>query len=218
MKVLIVGDIHAEFGALNKLINQKNPDLVLSCGDFGYWPNFKNISQLSDIKLGKSKIMWCDGNHENFWELKKRESDEIVPNVIYMPRGSTYDLPDGRRIMFFGGADSIDKNYRTLGIDWFPEEIITQKDIYDLPDKKIDIFITHTCSNEIKNKLLHLNPLKINDPSNDALSYLWNKYRPSMWFFGHWHNFVQGNYEKTRWWALSHPPQGSRWWIWLPER
>lgn len=217
MKILILGDVHAEFGHLNTIINRKNPDLVICCGDFGYWPGIKSLPQFEDIKPNKSKILWIDGNHENHWALRDRTTDEIVPNVIYMPRGSTYDLPDGRKILFMGGADSIDKHWRKVGYDWFPEEIITQKDIMNLPDTKIDILISHTCSNEIKDKLLHLNPLKINDPSNDALTYIWNRYKPKLWFFGHWHKFVQGGYQGTLWWGLSHPNEGSRWWIWLPE-
>jgi predicted phosphodiesterase len=219
MKVLILGDIHAEFGQLNTIIDRKKPELVICCGDYGFWPSIKTLKQFTDIKPQSSKILWIDGNHEDFWALKQRASDEIVPNVIYMPRGSTYDLPDGRRILFMGGADSIDKNYRKLGVDWFPEEVITQKDIYNLPDTKIDILISHTCSNEIRDeKMIKLNPLKLKDPSNDALSYIWNKYRPKLWFFGHWHRFVQGGYQGTLWWCLSHPGEGSRWWIWLPEK
>jgi hypothetical protein len=218
VKVLIVGDVHAEFGQLNTIIDRKHPDLILAAGDFGYWPRIKSIKQFDSIITQGTKILWIDGNHEDFWSLKQRTSDEIVPNVIYMPRGSTYTLPDGRVVLFMGGADSIDKQYRKLGVDWFPEEIITQKDIYDLPDVKVDILISHTCTNEIKEKLLHLNPLKVNDPSNDALSYIWNRYRPAMHFFGHWHHFVQGGYQGTVWWGLSHPSEGSRWWMWLPEK
>lgn len=218
MRVLITGDIHNDFHKLNTIINHKNPELVICCGDFGYWPNVPKFEKLENIKPNKSIIRWIDGNHEDHWSLKNRLSDEIVPNVIYMPRGSTYTLPDGRTMLFMGGGDSIDKNYRKLGVDWFPEEIITQKDIMNLPDIKIDIVISHTCPNEIKDKLLHLNPLKKYDPSNDALSYILNKYNPDMWFLGHWHNFVQGTHNKTKWWVLSHPNEGSRWWIWLPER
>jgi len=44
-----------------------------------------------------------------------------------MPRGSTFTLPDGSVVMFFGGANSIDQEYRTFGIDWFPEEAITRE-------------------------------------------------------------------------------------------
>ena len=41
VKILIVGDVHGEWGKLSKLINRHRPDMVLSCGDFGYWPKWK---------------------------------------------------------------------------------------------------------------------------------------------------------------------------------
>jgi len=115
MKVIITGDIHNEFSKLNQLISSKRPELVICCGDFGYWPDTHWATPMSNIKPQGAKILWCDGNHENHWELKKREKDEIVPDVIYMPRGSTYTIEDGRVIMFMGGADSIDKHQRIIG-------------------------------------------------------------------------------------------------------
>ena len=38
MKVLVVGDIHGDWGKLNSLLTVKRPDIVLQCGDFGWWP------------------------------------------------------------------------------------------------------------------------------------------------------------------------------------
>lgn len=209
-KIIITGDVHAEFGELNTLINKKNPDLVICCGDFGFWP--KQIPM--NIKNPNTKILFCDGNHEDHWELKKLNNNEIKPNVFYMPRGSTYTLPDGRNILFMGGADSIDKGQRTFGHNWFPEEIINQKDFYSLPDKKIDIFITHTCPKELLNIMIKHDSRKLNDPSNEALSQLWKIYKPNQWFFGHWHYFKQGNIEGiTKWTCLSAPGFLDQWWM-----
>jgi len=71
MKILIVGDIHNEFGRLNNLINKKKPEIVICCGDFGYWPEVKWAKPLSNIKLQSAKkLLWCDGNHENHGALK----------------------------------------------------------------------------------------------------------------------------------------------------
>ncbi len=216
MKILVTGDVHAQVADLNHLLNRKDADLVLCCGDFGYWPNFDY--DLTNIKLQKAKkLLWCDGNHENHWELAKRESDEIVPGIIYMPRGSTYTLPDGRTIMFMGGADSIDKGRRTLGTDWFPEEVITQKDLVGLPEVKIDIFITHTCPAELVPQLKLLYPDKGMEPSNHALSTLWEMYKPELWFFGHWHQYGEYDMNGTKFYALSAPALGGRWWMWLPD-
>lgn len=219
MKTLITGDVHGEFGYLNQLINRTKPDQIICCGDFGYWPRVDAIPKLSTIKLQGAKwLRWCDGNHEDHWSLRDRTTDELAPNIFYMPRGSTYTLDDGRTIMFFGGADSIDKYYRTVGYDWFPEEVIRYADFENLPECDVDIFITHTCPNALKNDMLRHDERKKNDPSNAALSELWNIYKPSLWFFGHWHKYVEGVMMGTKWYALSAPGFGDRWWMWLPER
>ncbi|MCF8019867.1 MAG: metallophosphoesterase [Vallitaleaceae bacterium] len=217
-KIIITGDIHMEFGRLNELINKKKPDLIICCGDFGYWPHVKWGEPLTNIKLqGTDKVLWCDGNHEDHWALQQRETDELAPGIIYMPRGSTYTLDDGRTIMFMGGADSIDKQWRTIGIDWFPEEIITYKDLEGLPDIKVDIFITHTCPNELVLDLIKHYPEKNYEPSNQALSELWSRYKPDLWFFGHWHHYKELKMMETRCYALSAPGFGDRWWMWLSD-
>lgn len=222
MRTLITGDVHNEFHILNQLINKKRPDGVFCCGDFGYWPKFArhNYAQpLSKIKLqGAEWVRWCDGNHEDFWSLKEREQDEIEPGIIYMPRGSTFTLPDGRVVLFMGGAHSIDKMYRKLGYDWFPDEEITQSDFQNLPDCKVDIFITHTCPNEFVNDLRKFYTEKDYEPSNQALSELWKIYQPDLWFFGHWHHYRELTLGHTKCYALSAPGFGDRWWMWLPER
>ena len=221
MKTLICGDIHNKFGYLNTLINRKNPDLIICCGDFGYWPNADWAAPLSNIKLNEyQKLLWCDGNHEDHWALRDRVTDELEPNIIYMPRGSTCKLPDGRNILFMGGADSIDKEHRIRGNTWFPEEVIHQSDMMDLPDKKIDIFVTHTCPNELVLDLVKFYPEKTFEPSNHALSELWKIYKPDLWFFGHWHHYKEGRLIDgiTKWYALSAPGFDGRWWMWLPDK
>lgn len=217
MKILITGDIHGDFGVLNRLINTKHPDLTICCGDFGYWPKFSG-KQLSDIKTHGSPLLWIDGNHEDHWTLAQRESDEIEPNIIYKPRGSTHTLDDGRKILFMGGAESIDKNMRVLGRDWFPEEIIRPIDMENLPDEDIDIIISHTCPLELVDIMLKYYPEKRGEPSNQALTQLWDMYNPKIWIFGHWHYYKEGMMGGTKWYALSYPRQGSRWWMWLPTK
>lgn len=221
MKILITGDVHNEFGYLNKLINKKKPDMVICCGDFGYWPRIQSLKKLSDIKLQSAeKLLWCDGNHEDHWSLRQRKTDEIAPNIFYMPRGSMYTLDDGRTILFMGGAVSIDKGWRTIGVDWFPEEIISQKDFENLPDfnTRIDIVVSHTCPKCLVEKMIKYRPEKNYEPSNAALSRLLDIFKPSLWFFGHWHQYGEYKIKETQFYALSAPGFETRWWMWLPER
>jgi len=203
--VYVVGDLHGDWGALNKFLTKKEPELVLVCGDFGYWPKQSGTNILGKIyydrdgrqrqriwhqcgiKNKNTKIHWCDGNHEDHWALESRPSDEICSGVFYQPRGSTLTLPDGQVVLFMGGAESVDKGTRTLGLDWFPEETIAYRNFQDLPDIRIDIVVSHTCPKEFIPYMGYSS--KYNDPSCEALSRILEIYRPRRWFFGHWHQY-----------------------------
>ena len=222
-EIIVIGDVHADFGTLNQFIAKKKPKIILSTGDFGYWPHlntfkidyFGNKKKVEKKipKVGDSKLYWCDGNHEDHWELKKLTSNEIWPNVFYMKRGSILTLPDRRNVLFMGGANSIDKNSRTFGIDWFPEENITWSDIENIPkDIKIDIVISHTCPNEFDIKCYD------RDSNRDALSYILNTYNPSLWYFGHWHTYKTGFTKGCRWTVLNHSFSCDRWWDWIEDK
>ena len=251
-RIIVAGDTHGQWSALNKVISKKNPEIILQCGDFGWWPNLHNTRSIYagyeevdgsiegdawartvgtrrrkkwdqfGIKAGDTKVYWCDGNHEDHWDLRDERNYmkapcQLMPNVYYMKRGSVLELPDGRNVMFMGGADSIDKQYRTSGSDWFPEEVITQKDIEDLPDIKIDIVISHTCPLEFHHTiLLKKAPYwgwqkKIKDPSAHALSYILNRYKPSLWYFGHFHVHATGTHFDTKWYCLDKLPESNGW-------
>lgn len=224
--ILVAGDIHAEWRYLNQLITKKRPKLILQTGDFGYWPNLhgKKMSSYDrhpfdqyGIKPGDSTIHWADGNHEDHWSLQKLDKEEggvFMPGVIHQPRGSILTLPDGRNVMFFGGAYSVDKEYRTEGIDWFREETISYTDMMNLPDVKVDIVISHTCPEEFWwAAQMHLMfSTKHKDPSVQALSVILNKYRPKHWYFGHFHKYIFGRYKDTFFWGLS-MPRLTNWWM-----
>lgn len=236
LKIMVVGDVHGRWGALNKLIDKKSPDIILQCGDFGYWPNFHNTETVTTyanrrkrilwdaygIKCQNTKIYFCDGNHEDHWELNKFDKPtKIYDNIRYMPRGSSITLPDGRNVLFMGGAESIDKWNRTIGYDWFPEETITQKDIYELTDNNVDIIISHTCPTEfmtnIKDRLNYwVDDTKFIDPSQHALTAVLEKYKPSLWYFGHFHQHMTDCHNNTKWFLLNTIGE-TLFWRWLEK-
>jgi Icc-related predicted phosphoesterase len=219
-KILILGDTHGRWIELNKIINKKQPDKIFICGDFGYWPNF-DVVDIKKIKNHDTKIYWCDGNHEDHIALKgiTDTNNEIAKNIFYQPRGSYITLEDGRNVLFIGGADSIDKNSRTPGWDWFPEETIKAEDIDKILNinKKIDIIISHTCPLEfdILSKIYNTNIYnKIYDPSCQWLNIVLEKLNPSLWYFGHWHQYIKGQYKNTNWTCLDMVPN-SYYFEWL---
>ena len=225
MKTLIVGDIHGDWGKLNALIAKKQPDIVLQCGDFGWWPTMEVKKPvlygqqkrwlLEGVKPGDAKVYFCDGNHEEFPYLKQDgQIHEMYPGVYHASRGSTLTLPDGRVVLFAGGASSIDNNQRTAGHDWFPEENISCDEFDRMTDHdKVDIVISHTCPESFK---VYGSEGKYKDINRKALEWVLEKYKPGLWFFGHWHKYDRGKQDCTYWRCLDYPKHGGRWWCWLP--
>lgn len=238
-EILVVGDIHGYWSPVNALLNQKKPKIILQCGDFGYWPKWNDTTTImveNDFSEKKLKpfdqyglknencsIFWCDGNHEDHESLAQIVTNnklEIQPNIFYQPRGSTITLPDGRRVLFIGGAQSVDKMYRTPGIDWFSDEAIKLQDLDKLPDTHIDIIISHTTPKEfyshIENKL-PTECTKKSDSSMEALSFVLQKYKPDLWYFSHFHISANGYYGNTRWFCVNMVGQ-SNWWVPLANK
>jgi len=251
--VLILGDIHNTWRKTNFLIAKYKPTTVLQCGDFGWWPRFHKTTHLSHgtyrldhmtgikkaapfnqygVKTGDSKLHFCPGNHEDWEDLNSKADSfnpipvELYKNVFYMPRCSTLKLPDGRNVLFMGGAMSTDKEWRRYRYDWYPEEVITQADIYNLPEVEIDIVVSHTSPSWFKQELFEKSDdwkqsdsywlEKFRDPSCLALDVVWEKYRPSLWFFGHYHIAKFGKYRDTNWFALNKETD-TGWWTFLPK-
>jgi len=225
MKIYIAGDIHGYFGYFNNLLNHLNnsddPEaIILQVGDFGFWPKLHNSEYSGkyekrlwdqyNIHNKNIKIYWCEGNHEDLPTLFESENNEHMKNVFWMKRGSTLTLPDGRSMMFIGGARSIDRHHRVERVSWFPEEIITNEDIEKLPDIKVDIMITHTAPMEFETIT---EDHHLPDPSRYMLSEVLEKYKPNLWFCGHFHKFRQGKYKNTQWTCLADVCSMEKWYV-----
>jgi len=226
--IIVSGDFHGEFNKVNEFLSSHpKVSTILQCGDFGFWPRLHNTTYINtrgkiqrydqyNLKNKDTKIFWCDGNHEDFESLKNLKNNEIMRNVFYMKRGSILTLEDERKVLFIGGAASNDKKLRIPGYSWFPEELISQEDIYNLPEEKINIVISHTSPKEFNNVIKE--SLKYYDPSREALSYVLKKYKPELWYFGHMHLFKQGYDFDCKWTCLSAIGFDQRWWIPIEEK
>ena len=225
MKILVCGDIHGTWGPLNVLINQKQPNIILQVGDFGWWPHYHNKKGFNGpkrwnqygLKNKDTKVYWCPGNHENWDELDKMGYGihEVMDNVFYCSFGSTITLPDGRVVLFAGGADSIDKKSRVLGNSWWHQEIINYADMAQLPiDKKVDIIISHTLpfNMAVNSKSYEYYRWKMDDPSMKALDQVFKMYRPSLWYGGHFHTYEKIIYKDCEFTILSMPKDVWQWW------
>jgi predicted phosphodiesterase len=197
-------DIHKLSSKQFKSENFTKKDYVIILGDFGllwghepdgtekYWTKWFNQKPFTTLFL--------DGNHENHDRLNKLPSidmfgskvGKVSDNIYHLRRGNIYEIA-GKKILTIGGADSIDKHQRIIGISWWQEELLSGKDIYnvldniDIHNKCVDFVLSHTCPTEAYN-LLNLDSLKDDDPTmrqlqciKDELNYF------EHWFFGHFH-------------------------------
>lgn len=197
----IFGDTHGKFKELNSILKHtSDKDVIIICGDFGFWKKTENLWYHDDIQNeNHTKIFWCDGNHENHFEIKKLIKDKDVHAPIsindwlyYCPRGSELTLQDGRKVLFFGGASSIDKEQRKYYIDWFPEENITTSDLNNIITKKYDIVVSHTCPTICYSRMcfnIGVNRNTNFDKNCECLQYIFEIIHPKEWYFGHWHTY-----------------------------
>lgn len=228
MKIIIVGDLHGEFGELNHLINHKRPQIVLQVGDFGFYPKEPDYDPAKKVKAQGTKIHWCDGNHEDHEALELIQATgqlEVAPGCFYQPRGSILTLPNGRRVLFFGGAESMDKAHRIRGEDWFPQEVPTYSDFAKVLDEPVDIVISHTapaCFSLKKEPPFGYAKkpwlAKFDEPTPKMLDSILEIVKPKQWFFGHYHVHQVGHDCGVDWTALSHPRSSNRWWVELHEK
>jgi len=188
-KALLLGDSHGDPYFMRRAVSAAKDhdcDCIFQVGDFGYWPRDTRTSTmfLKDYGL---PVVFLDGNHEDHDELEKFTEDinEVAPNIFYIPRGSVHEI-SGKRILFIGGAYSIDWKSRVKGIDWFPQEQITQEQLEKcLEHKNIDMVLTHDCpmSCNIVGALNY--PSSIHN--REKLQKVQDALSPDFWFFGHYH-------------------------------
>lgn len=235
--IIVAGDLHSEWKTLNAMIAAEQPEIILQTGDFGYWPRLRvrsmkkssyqslhgfssPLSQIRPFSASRianrdTKIYFCPGNHEDWDSLDKLKNNEIAPNIFYMKKGSMLMLPDGRQVLFMGGAESVDKYLRKPKFDWFKQELITDSDMENLPssDTRIDIVISHTAPLEfvLQEKSIS-SPQNTTDPSRVYLSRILAAYHPREWYFGHWHLYRNGIYQQCRWTCLNQC-HSKDWWV-----
>lgn len=196
MKFTLVGDIHNDPRMMNF---QYLPPNSIQVGDFGFfydhWLLNNEVkayhSYDSDVAPNfawkKEKRFFISGNHEMYSELKEDN------DTIYELRTGLYHIPRcfvSGQVLFIGGGDSIDKNHRTAGRDWFPEEALNtrqwNKIIQNIEGKEILAVVAHDLP-------LCFYP-QVEIPLDRAigshskgLEEIFNIVKPKYWFCGHHH-------------------------------
>ena len=232
--IYVTGDLHGNID-LPKLDlfwektgkNLTRSDYMIILGDFGMiWSADTQYGYFGDMvrihEYFEEKYPWTtlfiDGNHENFVHLKKFRKKEwnggtvsfLTEHCIWLRRGQIYTI-DGSTFLTIGGADSIDKAWRTPLISWWKDEAITRRDINTakknlaLHGNKVDYILTHCAPTFIHHIIARQEKYNDNhhgckpDSKNEALLQEIDEATDfKKWYFGHYHidrTFENGKYE-----------------------
>ncbi len=208
-RILVCGDTHGlhDAGKLEYFFNQQEhdytkDDYLIICGDVavcGFDAKRSEATRqfLMDLPV---TVLFVDGNHEHHAHLNEYPVEiwnggkvhMITEDIIHLMRGQIYEI-DGRKIFTFGGAYSIDKAYRTEGIDWFEEELPSAEE-YDegwanleANDYAVDFVFTHTCPSEVMAEIGFGGGFKKADRQTDEFQNMADSMDFKHWFFGHFH-------------------------------
>ena len=209
-KVYITGDLHGAMD-INKLASENFPegnnltkeDYVIICGDFGLvWSEPQSKAEWWWLKWLNDKpwtTLFVDGNHENHVQLNSYPITEwhggkvhmIMPSVIHLMRGQIYDI-NGYKWFTYGGAESVDKAYRTPYKTWWPQETPSLEEydeavlnLYKV-DFNVDYIITHAAPQDILEELFYSPHTKI-DGTPYHLHDFYQGCEYKDWYCGHYH-------------------------------
>ena len=173
MAIYITGDTHGNIDCQkfnNPYFPAAESDYVIICGDFGaVWDGTEEEQKLLDWYNDKPwTTLFCDGNHDNFDLLSKHPMEEwnggkvhrIRPKVLHLMRGQVFTI-EGKTFFVMGGASSIDKEYRTVGLSWWAEELPSVREMeegfanLEKVGYKVDYVITHSAPTTV---LTSINP------------------------------------------------------------
>ena len=208
-RVFVAGDFHGDLD-ISKMRSKKFPegkeltknDYLIQLGDFGlvfhntqtkkekYWLDWLNDKPWTTL--------FIDGNHDNHPKLALLDEVDMFGDKVGVLRDSIFHLKRGRiytianRTFFaLGGAYSIDKMYRTEGVNWWPTEepsYYESKIAYDNLERanwKVDYVITHDGPRHITEKLASYHVEE--SYTERILSDVFKKINFKHHYFGHHH-------------------------------
>lgn len=155
----VLGDVHGKDRVLISAIEEafRYTDLLVQVGDFSLYSSAQRKLISHHAAKNGVKVVFIPGNHENWDYLDSVSANEITsiaPHLFYAPRG-TLAMIGSRKVLFFGGAYSIDRNFGEEGKHWFAQEVIDIKQACDCAENiahtenTVDIMFTHDAPNSI---------------------------------------------------------------------
>lgn len=219
-KVMVLGDQHGYIDSFrHNLESSKHHQYskIVQVGDFGLWDHtekgVKFLDDLNEVLKGWGrKVYAIGGNHENWdhwnWYVENMPKDKygfaiLRSHIMLAPRVHTWRW-EGKKFLGVAGAASIDKkmrldDMRNGGVQsWWPQEQITDEEVFTVARSKVDYLMTHDCSNMTPFGM-SLVPDFDSQIHRQKIDEVLKKSLPNVHFHGHmhkkydWQNRVSGD-------------------------
>lgn len=169
--MLFLGDVHTNINFCKDLSNQNPDQIIFQIGDLG--AGFVSTHFLIN-ELPKN-FKFIRGNHDCPQECPK------IPNYLG-------DFGEFNKVFFASGADSIDKGYRTVGVDWWADEQLN----YEQANACLAAWEKSNCriiaSHDGPHSLIHdLYGIRDASRTRKLLQAMLEIRKPDIWIFGHHH-------------------------------
>jgi 3',5'-cyclic AMP phosphodiesterase CpdA len=210
-KIGVVGDTHGDMGHLlqaAKTFADRGVTTLLQLGDFGFiWPgqNWNVTLDRLDRRLARlgSTIYFLLGNHDpyplmNEFSVGSDGLQWVRGNLACIPRGWGTVIGNKYTFAALGGANSIDRQFRIPGRDWWPEEQITETDLARLGDDDSDVLAGHEAPLFVPSLDRHLTtlprwPAEADSYANESRRMFHRavlQTRPQLTLGAHYHHFI----------------------------
>ena len=190
--ITVLADVHGKYKRMHEIIREKDRhEHIVQIGDLGF-----DFSTLDNVDPDKFKIV--SGNHDNM--------DKII-NIPHYLGDYGYTTLNGISFYFYRGAYSIDRQYRTIGIDWWEEEqnnietFMKARELYR--EIKPDIFLAHDCPDFMVPQYIGPYAKRYENITGWALGELYKIHQPKLFIHGHYHVSKTTQYGDTKFVCLN---------------
>lgn len=167
-----IGDVHGEFECYKKIISKLPESIQLGDMGLGFHPLLD-----ADFPDCFPEHRFIRGNHDN--PKVCRNKKEYLGDFGHI---------SALKLFFVSGAHSIDSMHRTNGFDWWDDEQLSRKELFNALKSyrkyKPRIVISHDCPAMLMHQF---NIRGKRDRTAYALDEMFKSHKPEIWIFAHHH-------------------------------